>query len=156
MPKFQGFSSKYLRAKEVETVFGDGGSKWTDATPVGFRYRGGDHWFAVADRWPWRLGYFDAYLDDHLHQPPDFDHEQGNAKWRYDSTAGEWVLYTKDSGGAYVPRIRVKAGQDDVTVALSNGLRLGNSGDAVAGTLRWTGTALQYYDGTQWKTVATV
>jgi len=39
-------------------------------------------------------------------------------------------------------------------IELSGGLMLGNTTDAVAGTLRWTGTALEVYDGETWKIIA--
>jgi len=39
-------------------------------------------------------------------------------------------------------------------IELTGGLMLGNTTDAIAGTLRWTGTALEVYDGDTWKIIA--
>lgn len=53
--------------------------------------------------------------------------------------------------------LQLQAGGSDVfsvdnggNVAAAGGLRVGNSSSAVAGTIRWTGTAFEGYDGTQW------
>ena len=76
-----------------------------------------------------------------------------DARLVYDGAADEWRLQTRNAAGAWVTRLSVRANADDVTVALANGLRLGNSADGVAGTLRWSGSALQYHDGTGWVTI---
>src|SRR3989344_3886185 len=75
-------------------------------------------------------------------------------------TAGASTTILSVSNGSATTTIQAAAtstfgaGISATSLALSQGLTLGNSSLAVAGTLRWTGSAVEVYDGSGWTSLS--